>query len=442
MSYKIKAKYIIRASLKSVSPFLIASGESEEADKDAVLLPNGQPYIPASSIAGVLRHLFDKKGIDEKVSKYLWGTKASDNEDFQSHLIIDNLVPVSETEISIRDGVKINSEKGTAEEGSKYDYQLVEPEVAFNFQAEATLREEIDESEFDDAIIFLGKLLQSKELRIGALSGFGFGKLNCEDIEIYKFNFPDDADAWFAFVETDKLSRIWKKRENLGNEIQLIKNQFKIKGQFKLKTSLLTATYGVDPTQPDKTQLMSNEKFVLSGKSIKGALRHRALKIWSTQMPKKLAEKKLKEMMGWVESENPDEKASKSRLRVEEAIINRETAIAQEQPRIKINRFEGGAIPSALFSSEAIWNKNDREFEIMLTLNEYQPEEAVLLLQLLKDLWTGDLAIGGEKNIGRGLLIGKSAEILWDENRIKFQSDKEGNIRFIEGGPEDLIFEK
>src|SRR5690606_36678411 len=144
MSYKIKAKYIIGASLKSVSPFLIASGESEEAEKDAVLLPNGQPYIPASSIAGVLRHLFDKKGIDEKVSKYLWGTKASDHEDIHSHFIIDNLVPVSETEISIRDGVKINSETGTAEEGSKYDSHLVEPEVPFNFQAEATLREEID----------------------------------------------------------------------------------------------------------------------------------------------------------------------------------------------------------------------------------------------------------------------------------------------------------
>jgi CRISPR/Cas system CSM-associated protein Csm3 (group 7 of RAMP superfamily) len=37
--------------------------------------------------------------------------------------------------------------------------------------------------------------------------------------------------------------------------------------------------------------------------------------------------------------------------------------------------------------------------------------EVGLLLLLLKDLWTGDLALGGESSVGRGRLKGKKADL-------------------------------
>lgn len=442
----IKAKYIIRAEIRTTSPFLISSGESEDADKDVILLPNGKPYVPASSFAGVLHQIFKYSyKADKKIADYLWGSTGGDNR-YQSHLQIDNLLPKGDATINIRDGVKINNKTGTAEKGSKYNYQLVEPEVIFDLNIEATLRNSINQNQFEAAFTKVCQLINtSEELRIGAHTNFGFGRIRCDKLEAYRFEFPNKATEWFEYIENGQLSTNCKFQISVNDNVLVLGNQFKITAQFELRSSLLTATYAVDPSIPDKAQLKSNEKFVVSGKSLKGAIRQRALKILSTQMPLSDAEEKLKNLMGWVNPNNPEEDAIKSRLRIEETIIE-DSVVAQEQPRIKINRFEGGTMPPALFSSEAVWQKektsNDDTFSIEFTLNKMTIEDANLLLHILKDLWTGDLAIGGEKNIGRGTLVGKRAKIKWAEKTVEFKasSDELGRLEFISGTANDLVF--
>ncbi len=47
------------------------------------------------------------------------------------------------------------------------------------------------------------------------------------------------------------------------------------------------------------------------------------------------------------------------------------------------------------------------------------------MLLVLKDLWTGDLAIGGEKNIGRGVFKGSSVIISFNgKNLVNGQIDE------------------
>ena len=58
---------------------------------------------------------------------------------------------------------------------------------------------------------------------------------------------------------------------------------------------------------------------------------------------------------------------------------------------------------------------------IKITVNNYEDYEAGLMLLVLKDLWTGDLPIGGEKAIGRGVLTGKKASISWNGEKIEFE---------------------
>ena len=48
---------------------------------------------------------------------------------------------------------------------------------------------------------------------------------------------------------------------------------------------------------------------------------------------------------------------------------------------------------------------------MQLSLRQPKPHEVGLLLLLLKDLWTGDLPIGGESGVGRGRLAGLRAEV-------------------------------
>lgn len=130
----------------------------------------------------------------------------------------------------------------------------------------------------------------------------------------------------------------------------------------------------------------------------------------------------------------------KSRVIVEETEIEKPIA-AELQHRIKIDRFTGGTIKTALFDSMPLWsNGNDKAVEIKMTINDYQEWEAGLLLLILKDLWNEDLPIGGEKNVGRGILKGWKAEIRWDGKKVTKVTIKEKEKENgLDISPSDLI---
>ncbi len=427
---KIVCKYILHAVLLSKSPFLVASGAGETADAEVIKKPDGNPYVPGSSLAGVLKRLSSKK--DDSFI-YLWGTDKKDisphgkHSPIQSHIIVDNLELLTghKHSISIRDGVKINYSTGTAEAGSKYDYEITEPGHPFFFRLEVTVRQSFTQftSNIEEHLKIIASHLKHG-IRLGALTNTGFGLFKCErDLQCRKFDFSNETHqfAWFDYIVGQEIS------ENTGKEVfrfdnlhsTILKDSFVLTSTFQLKSSLLTATYGIDAQQPDKSQLKSNGEFVLSGKSIRGAIRHRAHKILNTiEHPE--ADNLIKNLFGWVdESKDNQGRAIRGKLIIDETILT-DAVIAQEQPRIKINRFIGSAADNALFSSEAVWRNGNGDFQVRFEIKNYNDEEAGLLLLILKDLWTGDLAIGGEKNIGRGTLHGINAEIKYGEHEIKW----------------------
>ncbi|MBK8043627.1 MAG: hypothetical protein IPK21_13795 [Haliscomenobacter sp.] len=95
-------------------------GGGEAVDIEVMRLPDGKPYIPASSIAGCLR------SFTAGVEGYFWGktgrnqkTGNSEQNPLQSHIRFDDLIPntLHTTEnITMRDGVKIDHKKGIAED--------------------------------------------------------------------------------------------------------------------------------------------------------------------------------------------------------------------------------------------------------------------------------------------------------------------------------------
>jgi len=93
--------------------------------------------------------------------------------------------------------------------------------------------------------------------------------------------------------------------------------------------------------------------------------------------------------------------------------------------RIKIDRFTGGTIKTALFNTMPLWSNNEQNKSVTINMDviKYNPWEAGLMLQVLKDLWCEDLPIGGEKNVGRGILKGICAKIFLGNKVIKIESD-------------------
>jgi len=72
----------------------------------------------------------------------------------------------------------------------------------------------------------------------------------------------------------------------------------------------------------------------------------------------------------------------------------------------------------ALFDSMPLFSRGEEIKDITITITDYKDYEAGLMLLVLKDLWTGDLAVGGEKNVGRGVFEGISATINWNGNSV------------------------
>jgi len=415
--HRIVKKIVIHAQLSNESPLLIGRGESERVDKAMMLLPDGRAYVPASSFAGSLKSTMTLLGLGCASANWLWGSLPSRNETgvvFQSHLQIDDLYPVEEkveeknAQPAVRDGVKIDPKTGTAEDSKKYDYEVLEPGKKFNLKMEITIRKGFSgEAAIDDCLSDIRTALEHDEFRLGAFTGAGFGKMNCVDFQAAVFDFPQHADAWFDYLSSNELP------EALVRAVEIKKlpfPDFAIEAVFSLKSSLLIGAYETDPNKPDKTHLKSNGKHVLPGKSIRGAIRQRARRILRILTPVDEGVDPTDTLFGYVDEDRNEQR--KGRIRVEETIIPSGRLKAMIQNRIRIDRFTGGVIDGALFNSEPLWTTGEESLILKFVIpTSADHEDKRLLILLLKDLWLGDLPIGGEKNVGRGVLLGKAAKV-------------------------------
>jgi|JI10StandDraft_1071094.scaffolds.fasta_scaffold60120_4 CRISPR/Cas system CSM-associated protein Csm3 (group 7 of RAMP superfamily) len=433
-------KIELHGKLELLTPLHIGSGSSENSDLDILLDANGKPYIPGTSIAGVIRHYM--KALDDKFDLF-FGKERKESDDtekgqqsnivfYDSHLITE--AQKNETfKPKIRDGIRLSEKTAIVEDGAKYDYEILDPGVTFEFKIVLKYSDE----EKENAKSFLKtieNLLSNEKLQFGANSNNGFGKVKLIQPEYKIYEVDSVESVWNRIFQTSKQNKLEAK------QIEIIPNEFSIYLIANLESSLIIGDTDPD-SESDKTHIKSNGKPVLTGSTLKGVIRSRLIQILNT-ISKEKNDKYLKlkyGLLGYVKEEfedfefkeiqkifdkkNQKISAIQGRLIVQEKNI--ENTQTQLQPRIKIDRFTGGTIESALFDSMPVFTdaKSPSEIKIQFSINSKQFDEwkeaAGLLLLVLKDFWTGMLAIGGEKNIGRGRLIGKEAIITWKEDNTK-----------------------
>ncbi|HOV21797.1 MAG TPA: RAMP superfamily CRISPR-associated protein [bacterium] len=434
---KLTGKIIFTGDIITTSPIIIGTGKGELVDSEIMKgYDKNIPYIPASSFIGALRNYFyseaDLKDINKTQLDYFWGSENTNGKFFQSHFIIDDLILKNEPLITVRDGIKINN-KGIAESGKKYEYEILEPGAEFSLYGEITIRDGFYKNLFLQVIKTIIEDLKNEKIYIGALTTKGFGRIKLKDEKIYQFNFPEDTNKWLEFRKSENWQTIEQKNQINKNweEIKPLNKKSKkdiiIEATFSLKNSLIIGSYTGDS---DKSHLKSKGSPILSGTSIKGTIRNRAVKIIKTLGGD---EKFLDELFGWAE-EKSDKEPIKSKVIFEESII--ENVEEKEQKRIKIDRFTGGVIQHLLFESKPIWHKDER-IKIRIKITDYCNWEVGLILLVLKDLWNEDLPIGGEKNIGRGVLRGIEAEINAGDKKITIRQEGE-NLEVSNEDKEEL----
>ena len=240
---------------------------------------------------------------------------------------------------------------------------------------------------------------------------------------LYDFGDKKDVAAWLSDEPAAK------KIQSSDKKISVNPNDFVVDAKFKFNSSFIIRDYEVDAEEKKKNvsavTLKSRKDFVVPGTSLKGILRHRAEYILSKFGIDAAA---LEKLMGC--SPKSGEKV-KSRFIVAESYIAPENFAEVEHTRTKIDRFTGGTLQGTLFTTKPVYQKNFAEptLKLHFEIRDARDEEAGLAIFLLRDLWLGHVAIGGEKSVGRGTLGGLSAEINFDGATYKLGA----NGKIIEG---------
>jgi CRISPR/Cas system CSM-associated protein Csm3 (group 7 of RAMP superfamily) len=415
----ITNKIIYKANIILLSPLLIGNGENENSDCDVLVDEDGTPFIPATSFVGVVRNVFSKlKEIQPEYYDKFFGFSDND-EDKQSDFRCSDLRLISTKKniISIRDGIRIDNNTGLTVEHSKFDYEVLNPDAIFKFNFEFDLCN--DDNNYNNfKLSFLNTLidtLQNQTIRFGSKTNNGFGLVNCSgDIHNYNFKDIDDVDNYL----NNKNSKTKIKSNELPKAFNLKANFFEMDIHLKIKNSIIIRDYNsLNDFDADTTNIKCNGKNILPGSSFKGVLRATATKILnklgidSTDF--------INNLFGFVDENSKT--AKKGRLAVKESYI--ENVIPYKQTRIKIDRFTGAAIESALFDSQALFPQLDTE-NIVLNIKLLEPSDAEigLLLLVLREIYTGKVAFGGEKNIGRGYLEGLKADIKINDASYKLDN--------------------
>lgn len=415
----------ITGTLRLESPLLIGAGgtddRKDETDIHVLTDKNNTPFIPGTSLAGVLRDYCRRQ--DSQSGELLFGIihpKKRSDEDIQSAVSIEDIV-LENTAITVRDGVSIDGFTGTGIDGRKFDYEAVERGAKGKLSMLVTLRgRQLEEPGIRMALQkLLGYMKQG--FCLGARTTKGFGQAAVDDLKavVYDFSRTDDVHAWLEDRDT-------------ANELQPAEpgdvnpqEDLIIEADFALRSSLIVRDYDTDEKNASgqgdisAVQKRSNGDYVIPGTSLKGVLRHQAEYILRVLGCPADA---LDDLMGYVK-ENSEEK-SRSRFYVRECYFK--TGVKEaEQSRNRIDRFTGGTVDTALFTTKPVWQKNAGEKTIKLhyEIRDCADWEAGLALFLLRDLWQGEVALGGEKSIGRGTLQGLHAKIDLDKTHCELGVD-------------------
>lgn len=436
-------RYVAKGSFVLESAAHFGSGKEGDSTDLAIMRDAADnPIITGSSIAGVCRTYLTylKQGksafgyidgskiptqqIDreekerslreqeDEVIQLLFGDWQSKKrgEGNQSLLMVYDAYPHnSEVRLAKRDGVKISSTTGQAEDGAKYDLEVIEAGTVFQLHFELVIRKCYEE-QAEKLKTLLGVILaafENGEILLGAKTrrGFGRGKVNDWKIHDWDFRQPKHVLQWLQNAEPTTPPPVTQldSSKQINLDIQMT---------FDLKSSLLIRSYVEENIQPDAVQLKTRKKDgklapLIPGSTLAGVIRHQAERILHTltQGRPGVIEEYLEPIFGTAAKD----KQRASRFLIEETWLPEDIA-SEIQSRIQIDRFTGAVLPGALFDEKPVWGHGER-LVLHCRLQEPKKYEVGLIIQVIKDLWLGEVTIGGGAGIGRGVIRGQDASL-------------------------------
>lgn len=323
----VKNKYthrqLARIVIEAETPLIIGSGEKSITTDSLIMLDvNGFPYIPGTSLAGVLRHYYESIDIthdNSKVENDLFGFQTFEKGEgsrliftdaklvgHDSQVIdglehIDLLTQKDEAfyslfkELPIRQHTRINH-KGVVKNSGKFDQQVIYKGTRFCFEIEFLSEKAMDLSSDDCPMKSLFDILYAPEFRIGGGTRKGFGKIKVVDLDCVDLDLCVESQRKHYLEKSSALSLdFWNtKFENRVRMSDFVADLDKstqwLHYQLELKPDdfyLFGAGFGddeVDAVPVDSTIIewhggkaspSKRNHWLIPGSSVKGAIAHR-----------------------------------------------------------------------------------------------------------------------------------------------------------------------
>lgn len=416
----------VLGTLETASPLIIGSGEDDTADIQMMRGwgdEDGTPFIPGSAIAGATQHFLkeclpsQKQAID-----LLYGEKAdlnnSKKETTQSLITFYDLFPIGKIDhLPMRDGVRLEYDTKTAADTAKYDYEIVERKQQFEFKLEVAFRQHHQEQQGQMRTLLkdLCAAIMKQQVTLGAKTRRGFGEVCLKEAKMLTLNMPQDAQTWIDFQWNDEYFQKHH-AEVIAPKILPAMNRTDLSVTFQIPYSILIRHESGDPSTPDTTHLTTTYAVdgepktfsIIPGTSWNGALRHAIHALLHDMGKGEKSDVIIKGLFGDVDEQA--KKAKASRVIMKESLI--EGGQRLTYTRNKVDRFTGGVVDSALFDEQPHYGGS---VKLEISIKDAKDWEKGLLLLALKDIGNGIQPIGGEANIGRGILANPNIQTTIDE---------------------------
>lgn len=292
-------RYTAQLCVEAETPLKVGNGE-EGLLIDSLVARDaaGLPYIPGTSLTGVLRHsLADAEGFEPEIINSIFGS--SDKANITgSRLIISSAHIVDYTlgevcdggtaptaaflsamkELPTRDHVAIN-DRGVAKDTGKFEDEVLYAGSRFVFSLELQGRED-DRGNWERIL----DMINTPLFRIGGGTRKGFGKLKLISIEEKVFNLENEAERT-SYLDTDSRLRVPKTAANTKPTISAQLTNYRLEIQPRDFFFFGGSEFDDDVDARFKTERritwngdeggLQEEYVLIPATSVKGAISHR-----------------------------------------------------------------------------------------------------------------------------------------------------------------------
>jgi CRISPR/Cas system CSM-associated protein Csm3 (group 7 of RAMP superfamily) len=464
-------RFLARIVTEAATPLSVGSGKGDMTSDRLILRDvNEMPYIPGTSLAGVLRHSLS---MEESVKNQLFGYQRGDDGE-GSRLIVSSAGLVGENEkvtdginpliqnapffsrfanLPVRQHVRI-THRGAAADQGKFDEEVIFKGTRFCFELEMTGNNSEADQRAWNAII---SKFHNPAFRIGGGTRKGFGEIkvvSCKsaildlttEIALNQYlekssSLADEKGWWKAFGGTGP--EAFSNDEWTEYRLSLTPEDFFLFGS-GLESEDADMTFVVEDvlTWDDNNNPTWKEKQTfIPASSLKGALAHRITYYYNKAAGitvEKLRENNALQFLLQLGFKINEGNFNSSKDSILEVVAQNNPAVVElfgqakgedeikrgkvifsdfffeNQPpkkllnHVAIDRFTGGAMDGALFSEEVAFGKNLKAELLILVHNSLNNNELIInaLEQTLADLCTGMLPLGGGTMRGHGCFNG------------------------------------